>query len=175
MTLLILLLMIIGMIVGFRRGGLLQFIHLFGTISAIIIARLNYKALGSKLDLIMPYPSSALEVDNTILKNIPDLETAYYYMAAFFFTFIITKIIIQIFISTFDYLQQINFHIVASPIVGVIFGVIETICILVVILAFAATIPMDALQNAIDGSGLAKFILNHTLILSDRMMGWMQI
>ncbi|CAD2075259.1 CvpA family protein [Phocicoccus pinnipedialis] len=175
MTLLILLLIMIGMIVGFRRGGLLSIIHLFGTISAIIIARINYKALGNRLDLIMPYPSSAIEMDSAILKQIANLEEAYYYMAAFFFIFVIAKLVIQLFISTFDYLQQVQFHFIASSVAGVIFGLIEMIFVLVVVLAFAATIPMDALQNAINGSGLAKFILNHTLILSERMMSWMQI
>lgn len=175
MTLLILILIIIGMVVGFRRGGLLQGLHFIGTLAAVIIARLNYKTLGSKLELIMPYPSSALEVENTLLKQIPDLENAYYYMAAFFFIFIVTKLIIQLLISSFDYLQQIQFNFLVSSIVGLVFGMLEIIYILAVVLAFAATIPMDALQGAIDGSGLAKVILNHTFIISGRLMDWMQI
>lgn len=175
MTLLILILIILSGIVGFRRGGLLQLLHFLGTVSALVIARLNYETLGNKLELIMPYPSSVSEVENVVLPTIQDLEQAYYYMSAFLFIFIVSKLIIQIIVSVFDFVNQIIFERKRSKIIGTIIGVIECIYVLAVIIFFLATIPSTGLQEAISNSQLATFIMDHTLIISDKLKDWSQI
>lgn len=173
MTLILLIIIIIGLIAGYRRGLLLQGIHLIGTLAAIVIAAKNYEKLGSRFDLVMPYPSTA--GDNLVLENISNQEYGYYYMFAFFLIFIVSKIIIQIIVSGFDYFQQVTTGGLVTSIGGVILGIVETIYILVVVLVFVATIPYAPVQEAIANSGLANFIIDHTLVVSDKLIEWIQV
>lgn len=175
MTILIIILIVIGGIVGYRRGGILQFLHFFGTLSAIIIARLNYKQLGDRLDLIMPYPSSVSEVNNIVFDDIANLEQAYYYISAFLIIFIVSKIIIQIVISVFDYINQIIFDKKTSKIVGTVLGIIECLYILAIVLFFIGTVPSTTLQQMVGNSSLATFIIDHTLFISGKLKDWSQI
>src|SRR5699024_11422562 len=96
----------------------------------------------------------------------------YYYMFAFFLIFIVSKIIIQIIVSGFDYFQQVTTGGLVTSIGGIILGIVETIYILVVVLVFVATIPYTPVQEAIANSGLANFIIDrseeHTSELQSR-------
>lgn len=175
MTLILLILLIIGMVVGYRRGFILQFFHLVGTLAAVIIAALNYETLAARLDLILPYPSTSETLSNPIFSSITDAEYAYYDMSAFFMIFIVSKIVIQLVVSAFDYLQQIPVFNVVGEVIGAVLGLIEMVYILVVILFMLSMIPLDFIQTPIENSGLANFILEHTFILSDRFMEWLQI
>lgn len=175
MTLILLLIILIGLFVGYRRGIVLQFLHLIGTVSALVIASLNYDTLGSKLYLIMPYPSSAQETPNAALTDVANLEYAYYYMFAFFIIFIVSKIAIQMIVSGFDYFQQITPNGLISTIGGTVLGLIEIIYILAIVLFFIATIPFAPVQASLAESGLGTFILEHTFIISDKLIEWIQI
>ena len=175
MTLILLIILLIGLIVGYRRGAVLQLLHLIGAISALIIASLNYETLGSKFYLVMPYPSTAQENPNSVLSEVANLEYAYYYMFAFFIIFIVSKVIIQIIVSGFDYLQQITSSGLFSSIAGTVLGLIEAVYLLVVILFFIATIPYFPIQEGLADSSLASFIMEHTFIVSDKLIEWIQV
>lgn len=175
MTLILLLILLIGLIAGYRRGAVLQFMHLLGTISAIVIASLNYETLGSRFYLIMPYPSTAQENPNPVLSEVGNFEYAYYYMFAFFIIFIVSKVVIQIIVSGFDYFQQVTTGGLATSITGTVLGLIEAVYFIVVILFFAATIPYLPLQEALADSGIASFIMEHTFIISDKLIEWIQV
>ncbi|WP_052256143.1 CvpA family protein [Salinicoccus sp. YB14-2] len=175
MTLIILILLIIGIIVGYRRGFILQFFHLIGTIAAVIIAALNFEHLASRLDLVLPYPSTTETLANPIFPDIVNAEYAYYDMSAFFVIFIVTKIVIQLIVSAFDYFQQIPVFGIVGEIVGAVLGLFEIIYVLVVILFMLSMVPLEFIQTSIQDSGLANFILEHTFILSDKFMEWLQI
>ncbi|CAD2073441.1 hypothetical protein GCM10007275_02400 [Jeotgalicoccus coquinae] len=173
MTLILLIILIIGLIAGYRRGAVLQFMHLIGTVSAIVIASLNYEALGSRFYLVMPYPSTAQA--NAVLTDVGNLEYAYYYMFAFFLIFLVSKIVIQIIVSGFDYLQQVTSDGMIQSITGTVLGLIEAVYVLVVILFFVATIPYQPVQEALAESGIASFIIEHTFIVSDKLIEWIQV
>jgi uncharacterized membrane protein required for colicin V production len=113
------------MIVGYRRGFVLQLFHLIGTIAAVIIAALNFEHLASRLDLILPYPSTTETLANPIFPDIVNAEYAYYDMSAFFVIFIVTKIVIQLIVSAFDYFQQIPVFGIVGEIIGAILGLFE--------------------------------------------------
>lgn len=175
MTLILLIILLIGLIVGYRRGIILQALHLIGTISALVIASLNYEALGSRFYLVMPYPSTAQLNPNAVLSDVSNLEYAYYYMFAFFLIFIISKIIIQIIVSGFDYLQQVTTGGLVTSIGGTVLGLIEIVYVLVVILFFTATVPYPPVQEALAESGIATFIMEHTFIISEKLIEWIQV
>ena len=175
MTLILLILLIIGVVVGYRRGFILQFFHLMGTLAAVTIAALNYETLADRLDLILPYPSTTETMSNPIFPDITDAEYAYYDISAFFIIFIVAKILIQIVVSAFDYFQQIPVFGVVGEILGAVLGLIEMIYVLTVVLFMLSMVPLEFIQTPIEESGLANFILENTFILSDRFMGWLQL
>jgi uncharacterized membrane protein required for colicin V production len=175
MGFLIILFLIIGLIAGYRRGLVLQLLHLVGTVSAIIIAALNYERLASRLDLILPYPSTADTLSSAIFPDIQNVEYAYYDMFAFFIIFLVSKIIIQIIVSAFDYFQQVSVFGTVGDVLGLILGFIEMTYILTVILYMLALVPADIVQNFVADSSLAEFMLDHTFILSDKLIEWLQI
>lgn len=163
----------ISMVIGYRRGFVLQLLHLVGTISAIIISAMNYETLSARFEMIMPYPSTAQSVNNPLLPDLANAEYAFYDMIAFFIIFAVSKILIQLIVSAFDYLQQISVFGIAGEIAGLLLGLIEMIYILTVIIFVLAVIPLEFIQNAIDESGLAIFIMEHTFILSDKFIDWL--
>ncbi|MFD2829155.1 CvpA family protein [Corticicoccus populi] len=175
MGILLLVLLIIGLVAGYRRGLVLQSLHLIGTISAVIIAALNYETLSARLDLIMPYPSTAESLANPIFPDIASAEYAYYDMSAFFMIFIVSKIVIQLIVSAFDYFQQVSVFGIVGDILGLVLGIIEMIYVLIVVLYMLALIPADITQNFVIDSSIADFIMDHTFILSDKFIEWLQI
>lgn len=174
MFIIILILLIIGLVIGYRRGIILQLLHLAGTISAIVISAMNYDTLSARFDLIVPYPSTVETLSNPILPELNNAEYAYYDMVAFFIIFIISKIVIHLIVSAFDYLQQISVFGIVGDIAGTVLGLVEVIYIMVVLLFMAAVLPFDWIQTAIGDSGLAQFFMNNTFILSDKFIEWLQ-
>lgn len=174
MTLLLLILLVIGMVIGYRRGVILQSLHLIGTISAIIIAAMNYEKLASRFDMVMPYPSTAETLTNPLLPEVDNAELAFYRMVAFFMIFVVAKIVIQLIVSAFDYLQQINAFGTVGDVLGTILGIIEMIYILVVLLMMAAVIPLEGVQTMMENSGFAQFLMENTFVISDKFIEWLQ-
>ncbi|HJG32356.1 MAG TPA: CvpA family protein, partial [Jeotgalicoccus aerolatus] len=62
-----------------------------------------------------------------------------------------------------------------SSIAGTVLGLIEAVYLLVVILFFIATIPYFPIQEGLADSGLASFIMEHTFIVSDKLIEWIQV
>src|SRR5699024_2840271 len=173
MSIIIFILLLIGLVIGYRRGVILQLLHLVGTISAIIISAMNYETLSARFDMVMPYPSTAQSVNNPLLPDLANAEYAFYDMTAFFIIFVVSKILIQLIVSAFDYLQQISVFGKVGEIAGLVLGLVEMIYILTVIIFMLAIIPLEFIQNAIGDSWLATFIMEHTFILSDKFIDWL--
>ncbi len=174
MSIIIIILLIIGLVIGYRRGVILQLLHLVGTISAIVISAMNYKTLSAKFDMVMPYPSTAQSVNNPVLPDLGNAEYAFYDMVAFFIIFVIAKILTQLIVSAFDYLQQLSVFGVGGEIAGSIIGLIEMVYILTVLIFMLAVVPLEFIRDAIGESGPASFIMEHTFILSDKFIEWLQ-
>ncbi|WP_250130132.1 CvpA family protein [Jeotgalicoccus sp. WY2] len=174
MTLILLIILLIGLIAGYRRGIILQFLHLIGTISALVIASLNYEALGSRFYLVMPYPSTAQMNPNAVLGDVGNLEYAYYYMFAFFLIFIISKIVIQIIVSGFDYLQQVTTGGLVTSIGGTVLGLIEIVYVLVVIYFSQRRFLTHRFKKHWRNQALPH-LLEHTFIISEKLIEWIQV
>lgn len=169
LDLVILIFLIVGIFVGFKRGFILQLVHLTGFIVAYIAAYAYYDELAPKLTLWIPYPKFGDGTTLKLLTDSADVETAFYRMIAFVIIFFAVKIVFQIIGSMLDFiahlpiLKQLNFW------AGGILGFLEVYLIIFIVLYIAALIPMDFLQNPLDHSGLADAIVNHTPFLSEQL------
>ncbi len=167
LSLLLFILLITSFFIGFRRGFVLQLIHLTGFIIAFIVAYLYYGDLANRIRLWIPYPQ--LPEDNPAIMLIEafNFEHVYYSGIAFAILFFATKIAMQIIGSMFDFLARLPILNFFNGWLGGILCFLETLFILVVILHIIALLPLEVVQTMLKDSTLAKLILDYTPILSN--------
>ncbi|MFD2926172.1 CvpA family protein [Halobacillus naozhouensis] len=166
---LLLIILFFGVMVGVRRGFILQLFHLIGFIAAFIVAVMYYDNLAPKLILWVPYPELPEGASWAIFaENLP-LEQAFYNAAAFAILFFGVKIILQIIASMLDFVAELPILSSINSLLGGILGFAERYFLLFILLYIAALVPLSVVQNALDGSFLAQFIIESTPILSSQI------
>lgn len=168
-TFILLALLLIGIMVGLRRGFILQVIHMTGFIVAFIVAAMNYDELAGKLILWVPFPQMGDISSLTLLFGSMDIENAYYNAIAFLVIFFAVKIIWQIIGSMLDFIAQFPILNLLNRWGGGILGFLETYLIMFVLLYLAALLPIQAVQEQIQGSFLAKSIIMNTPYFSEKI------
>lgn len=167
--LLLLLILLIGVLTGLKRGFILQLFHLIGFIVAFIVAALYYDDLSPKLTLWVPYPALPEDAAWAVfVENLP-LEQAFYNAVAFAALFFGVKIILHIIASMLDFVSELPVLNSLNSVLGGILGFVETYVIMFVILYIAALVPLEMVQNALDGSLIAQLIIEHTPVFSDQL------
>lgn len=168
-SLILFILLILGFLIGLKRGFILQILHLTGFIVAFVIAILYFRDLAEHLELWIPYPQLSEDSFWGDLSNSVDLEHAFYNAIAFFVIFIVIKIIMQIVANLLDFVAHLPVLNSINNLLGAIFGLIEMYVILFVILFFASLVPMDMVQDLINDSALATFIIEKTPVISEQL------
>ncbi|UOR13864.1 CvpA family protein [Halobacillus amylolyticus] len=167
--LLLLIILFLGVMVGFRRGFILQLFHLIGFIAAFIVAVMYYDNLAPKLILWVPYPELPEGASWAIFMESLPLEQAFYNASAFAILFFGVKIILQIIASMLDFVSELPVLSSLNSLLGGILGFVERYFLLFILLYIAALVPLGVVQNALDGSFLAQFIIEKTPILSSQI------
>ncbi|MFC4355962.1 CvpA family protein [Chryseomicrobium palamuruense] len=171
----ILIILIGGLIVGAKRGLIVQLIHMVGFIVALIVAFTYYKSLAEKFVLWIPFPAITTNSQLSIAVETLDLDQTFYRIIAFALIFFVVKFALQIVASMFDFLKFLPVLGPISSIVGAILGFIEMYFLLFVFLYILALLPADFMQAAISESGLANFIIESTPYLSEAVKNWWYI
>ncbi|MGG3940488.1 CvpA family protein [Peribacillus psychrosaccharolyticus] len=163
----ILAILLIGFLIGLRRGFILQLIHLTGFIVAFIAAYVYYGDLAPRLKLWIPYPSLG---NLSGLEMIPDsvgLDTAYYNAIAFAIIFFGAKIIWQLFGSMLDFIAHLPILKQLNRWGGGILGFAEVYLIMFILLYIAVLLPIEAVQTPINQSFLSEAIITKTPYFSN--------
>lgn len=171
-TLFVLLCIILGMIIGYRRSLILQSLHTISMIGALTIAAICYRPLAGQLHLLLPYPSATTEGTNPLFENINN-EDAFYNIMAILLLFLVSKVIIQIICTVFDFYHRMEFGGKYANIYGIVLGFIEAYIMVVILLSAIAVIPLPQFIDALDGSSIAKLMLTKTPFLSDLLVQWL--
>lgn|SRR5690625_629863 len=166
-SLIILLILMFGFFMGLKRGFILQLMHLTGFIIAFIVATIYYKKLATHLSLWIPYPDIGDSTIWAIFNSTMPLENAFYNGIAFILIFFITKIVLQIIASMLDFLARLPVLRSINKLLGSVLGFLEMYLIMFVILFVLALAPIDKIQTKIDGSFIAKLIIERTPFLSN--------
>ncbi|CAM3106624.1 CvpA family protein [Filibacter tadaridae] len=175
LDLLILILLLGGLITGFRRGLIVQIIHMTGFIIALIVAYSYYKQLAEKFALWIPYPGVTAESKLNLAVGQLDLDVTFGRLIAFVAIFFVVKFILQLVASMFDFLKYLPVLGFVSRLVGAVFGFVEFYILLFFLLYLGAMIPLDFIQTAMDKSLLTNTILEHTPILTETVKKWWYI
>lgn len=169
LTLILLVILAGGFLIGLRRGLVFQIVHLTGLIAAFVVAYLFFDNLAPRLRLWIPYPSGATEGTFSFFSNALSLEDAYYNAIAFAILFFATKILMHIIGSMLDFLMELPLLHMANRWLGGVFGFIEIYLILFLFLYVAAFVPVDYVQHAVSDSILAQAMVQHTPIISEQI------
>ncbi|KGX93420.1 membrane protein [Pontibacillus halophilus JSM 076056 = DSM 19796] len=167
--LLLLLILVLGVFTGLRRGFVLQLFHMTGFIVAFIVAALYYSDLSPKLTLWIPYPELSEDSSWAIFLDSLPLENAYYNAVAFAILFFGVKIVMQIIASMLDFVADFPILRSINGILGAVLGFVEIYFMLLIILYIGALLPLPFVQNAIDQSVIAQTIVEHTPYFSQKI------
>ncbi|RYM06893.1 CvpA family protein [Sporolactobacillus sp. THM7-7] len=167
LNIIILLLLAVGFFNGFRRGLVLQLVHLAGFIISLIVAWMYFKPFAQVLKLWIPYPSSVARSDLFDFLGNLDLQAAYYQAMAFIILFLAAKIVINILGSMLDFLAEVPLIRPVNHLSGGLLGFAEIYLIVFLLLYVGALTPMDGIQSSIEQSMLAQSMIDHTPVFSE--------
>lgn len=175
LDILLLILLLGGLIVGAKRGLIVQLIHMVGFIVALIVAYLYYKPLAEYFVLWIPYPAISEGSRFTIAIEQLDLDQTFYQLFAFALIFFVVKFALQLLASMFDFLKYLPVLGFLSKILGAILGLIEVYILLFIFIYVLALLPLGAVQNQLGNSGIAQMMLEHTPFFSEKVKEWWYI
>ncbi|MGV2937983.1 CvpA family protein [Mesobacillus sp. LC4] len=165
----VLAILLIGFIVGLKRGFILQTIHLVGFIAAFIVAYIYYDQLAPKLTLWIPYPNLGSNSTLNLLFENANLEDAYYRAIAFAAIFFAVKILLQIIGSMLDFVAHLPVLKQLNVWAGGFLGFVEVYLLLFIVLYIAALLPIQAIQGPLNDSILAENIIKNTPVFSQQI------
>ncbi|WP_432352126.1 CvpA family protein [Sporosarcina sp. A2] len=172
LDILILFLLVGGLITGFRRGLLVQVLHMTGFIVSFIVAYAYYKQLAEKFVLWIPYPGVTAESKLSWTFGELDLDQTFYRLLAFILIFFIVKFLLQLVVSMFDFLKHLPVLGFISRFFGAALGFVEFYIIILLLVAILALLPIEFIQNLLDSSILSKTMFEHTPFISNSVKEW---
>lgn len=158
--------LLFGLLMGLRRGFVLQLLHLTGFFISFIIATIYYKKLASHISLWIPYPELSGDSAWAVFLNTMPLENAFYNAISFAIIFFITKMILQVIAYMLDFLARFPVLRSLNKLLGAGLGFVEVYIITFILLFILALVPVTVIQEKLASSFLAKLIVQHTPILS---------
>lgn len=165
----IIIILLSSFVIGYKRGFILQLIHLTSFFISFIIAYVYYEKLAPKLVLWVPFPQVGENIQTELLFNLANLDDVYYRGIAFLIIFFGVKISLHIIGSMLDFVANIPILKQLNIWAGGLLGFVEVYLILFLILYIVAIVPIEFVQSAINNSSLAKGIIQHTPIFSKQI------
>ncbi len=172
LDILILILLFGGLVTGFRRGLIVQIIHMTGFIIALVVAYSYYKQLADKFVLWIPYPGVTAGSKLSMTVEQLDLDGTFYRLLAFVLIFLVVKFGLQLVASMFDFLKYLPVLGFVARIAGAVFGFIEFYILIFLVLYLLAMVPIVFIQDMVSGSRLAKSMFEHTPLFSEMVKNW---
>ncbi|MDF2606763.1 MAG: CvpA family protein [Bacillales bacterium] len=163
------LLLIIGIVIGYRKGLLQQLISLSGFIIAYFFAVAFYDELAPRLKGVIPFiPGIEKYIIFTILP-MEEIEMYYYKAVAFFVILFGSKIMLRLISNILDFITQLPAIKQINGSGGAILGLIETYLIVMVLIAIIGIFPINKTTPIIESSKIAKTMIKTTPFLSKQI------
>ncbi|MGM0166203.1 hypothetical protein IGI39_001161 [Enterococcus sp. AZ135] len=170
LTLVILFALLLSFYVGYRRGAAYQIVFSIGYLLSFIVAQMFYQQLGSHLDLFVPYPSvtSNSKMVYYSVEQAFNLDKAFYAGVAFVMILIVGWLLTHLIAIFF---KDLLFKVIIPQYDGIVAGVLQLfVCYVFIflILKLVSFVPMALIQNQLEGSWYARFMIEHSLFLSSQ-------
>ncbi|GAA2911218.1 CvpA family protein [Enterococcus pseudoavium] len=168
LTLVILFALLLSFYTGYRRGTAYQIVFSVGYLLSFIVARIFYQRLGSHLDLFVPYPSVVSESKMLYYSTEQafNLDKAFYAGFAFMLILAVGWLLTHLIAIFF---KDLLFKVIVPQYDGIVAGILQLIICYVgifLILKLVSFVPMALVQNQLEGSWYARFMIEHSLFLS---------
>lgn len=167
LSFIIFIVLIFGLLMGIRRGFILQLVHLTGFIISFVVATIYYKKLAGHLELWIPYPDLGNDSAWAIFLSTMPMENAFYNAISFAIIFFVAKLVLQIIGSMLDFVANFPILRPINRALGAGLGFMEVYIIMFILLFILALLPIEFIQLKIGSSFLAKLIIEYTPILSN--------
>lgn len=173
LSIIIIIILIGSFFVGWKRGFILQLLRFFSFFISLFVAFYFYRDMANFLRLWFPSPDFSGNGDSivSIVVTSFDIESVYYAIIAFFILFILTKILLNIVGSALNVVARIPVFRTVNRLFGALLAFLEAYLILFVILVIVSFLPMGAVQQAVQQSIVAQWMIHHTPLLSDWLHG----
>ena len=175
LDLIILIIMASGIIVGLKRGLIVQLMHVLGFFIALIVAYINYKPLAQFFVLWIPYPGFAENAPSVLGLDSIDVDRSFYQALAFALLFFATKLVLQIIASIFDFIAYLPVLNSLNRFLGAIFGFVEFYILMFIALYILALVPIASIQAMLERSLFTSLILEHTPVITKLFQNWWYI
>lgn len=175
LDLILLVLFIFGLIVGARRGLIVQLLHMIGFVIALVVAYRYYKPLAEYFVLWIPFPAVTDNATLTIAVEQLNLDLTFYRLLAFALIFFATKFLLQLIATMFDFLKYLPVLGIFSSLLGAVLGFVEVYIILFIVLYLLALLPIESIQSFMESSIIAGLMLEHTPYFSEKVKEWWYI
>ncbi|UOY94252.1 CvpA family protein [Ectobacillus sp. JY-23] len=164
--LLIIALLLLGFIVGLKRGLILQAVRLIGFIAAYFVAYMYCDDVAPILREVIPYP---LTTSAPVWLEEGGVEEVFYRGIAFVILFFVTKISLSLIGHLLNMFAQIPVLKQANALGGAVLGVVEIYIVLFVLILIGTLLPIQEVQASIEQSALCQIIADNTPVLSDKV------
>ena len=175
LDLFILAVFIMSLIIGAKRGLIVQLINIARFLIALVAAIIYYKLLADKFVLWIPYPGFTEGSTMTLVLDSLDVDRTFYRVFAFALIFFAVKISLQILGSMFDFLTYLPVLSSVNYLLGAVLCFIEAYIILFIGLYVIALLPIESIQSIVDSSLLTGLILEHTPVITSIFQNWWYI
>ncbi|WP_407269133.1 CvpA family protein [Radiobacillus sp. PE A8.2] len=170
--LILIIVLVLGVLIGLKRGFILQVFHLIGFIVAFIVAAIFFDDIAKQLDLWIPYPELPADATWAVFVDTLPLEAAFYNAIAFAALFFVTKVVLQIIASMLDFVADLPILNLLNSWLGAILGFVEIYLLAFVFLYIAALLPVAFVQSLIEQSSIAAFMIDNTPIISKQISNY---
>ncbi|MCT6924533.1 MULTISPECIES: CvpA family protein [Bacillales] len=175
LDIILLVVLFISCIIGAKRGFIVQLIHLGSFLIALIVAYIYYKPLAQKFVLWIPYPGFTENATMTLVLDSLDVDRTFYRVIAFALIFFVTKLVLQIIGSMFDFLTYLPVLGSINRLLGAVLGFIEFYFIIFIALYVLALLPLEVIQTVLNKSILTSLMLEHTPVITKMFQDWWYI
>ncbi|MDF2945489.1 MAG: hypothetical protein K0S51_168 [Bacillales bacterium] len=161
-------LLLAGIVVGYKKGLLQQLISLSGFIIAYIIAVVFYNELAPYLKGVIPFIQEDKNIIFTVLPM--DLIEGYYYKAISFAILLFgTKISLRLVSNILDLLTRLPAIRQINGSGGAILGFIESYLIVMILVSLIGFIPFSSTKPVIEGSKIANVMIKTNPLLTNQV------
>lgn len=160
---------IVGVLMGYRRGFILQAIHLIGFFVAYIVAYRYFDKLSPVLKTWVPYPLMDEEVSNSFWLQMFDVEGMFYSALSFALLFFGTKILLHLVGRLLHLIALLPGLNIANRSLGGALGFVEVFVILFVLVHVMLFLPWETGQMWLSESQIALWMTEQTPFLKDQL------
>lgn len=176
LSLIIILLLLLSLYSGAKRGLVLQLVLTIGYVISFYFALTYYKTVSEWVEMLVPYPSPSASAESPFVLYGQEitfsLDQGFYNGAAFIGILVIGWILTRFIGGLLNFLTKIPVVKQLNAIGGSVVGFIVQYVGVFLILFLLSMIPISFIQSQFESSALARVIVSETPELSSNIYNW---